>query len=347
MKKYYTSFRFILAAIGAFLMAMPLSAQEWENIQPMDALPVEAPWRSRDAVLDFSEIRQDPDYSFNNVLYINDYSEVYQRGSFRYDWRLNTEAGVDPGDGNEMVGITMVFRAKPTTQTIQYADTTWWWYVAIKASGPVGYQTEMRASTKGFEMVGCSGQIPLVDGESVYYPIDTAWHTYRVTVIQRDVKIYIDENPEPIIDTKTTCVDEGGNQLRVGKQDRGKPYGGMFDYFLILEGAIYAPGEGPAIPDGFLVGPEGPAVGQQAFLAETRTKIWPNPAGEILNLEFFQDEAGQSRVEIYSLSGQKLATPFLGMLPAGRNEIQLNTADLPSGMYLLSVNKEITKLIKE
>lgn len=347
MKKYYNSFRFLLAAIGAFLMAMPLSAQEWENIEPMDELPVEAPWRSRDAVLDFSEIRQDPDYSFNNVLYINDYSEIYQRGSFRYDWRLNTELGVPPDEGNEVVGITMVFRAKPTTETIQYQDTTWWWYASIRASGPVGYHTEMRASTKGFELVGCSGQIPLVDGESIFYPIDTAWHTYRVTVIQRDVKIYIDENPEPIIDTKVTCVDEGGNQLRVGKQDRGKPYGGMFDYFLILEGAIYAPGEGPAIPDGFLVGPDGPAVGSSELLAETSTKTWPNPAGEILNLEFLQEESGLSRVEIYSLSGQKLATPFQGMLPAGRNEIQVHTGNLVSGIYLLSVNGEFTKLIKE
>jgi hypothetical protein len=281
------------------------------------------------------------------VLYINDYSGIYQRGSFRYDWRLNTELGVPADEGNEVVGITMVFRAKPTTESIQYPDTTWWWYVSIRASGPVGYHTEMRASTRGFELVGCSGQIPLVDGESIYYPIDTAWHTYRVTVIQRDVKIYIDENPEPIIDTKTTCVDEGGNQLRIGKQDRAKPYGGMFDYFLILEGAIYPPGEGPAIPDGFLVGPGGYPVGQEELSVESGLRTWPNPAGEVLNLEFHQDKTGMAKVEIYSLSGQKLHTPYQGMMPAGRNEIQLNTANLATGIYLLSVNGEFAKLVKE
>jgi hypothetical protein len=241
----------------------------------------------------------------------------------------------------------MVFRAKPTTQSIQYADTTWWWYVSIRASGPVGYHTEMRASSKGFELNGCSGQIPLVDGESIYYPIDTAWHTYRVTVIQRDVKIYIDENPEPIIDTKTTCVDEGGNQLRIGKQDRGKPYGGMFDYFLILEGAIYAPGEGPAIPEGFLVGPGGNPTGAMEQKAELALQAYPNPAGEQLTLTFNQEREGTATVDLFAMSGQKLATPYVQQLPAGRHEIRINTGDLAAGVYLVSVNGAFTKFIKE
>jgi hypothetical protein len=347
MKKFYKSIRFYLVSCAALLIMSPLFAQEWENIQPMDSLPVTEPWRSRDAVLDFSEIRQDPDYASNNVLYINDYSGIYQRGSFRYDWRLNTELGIPADEGNEVAGITMVFRAKPTTQSIQYADTTWWWYVSIRASGPVGYHTEMRASTKGFELVGCSGQIPLVDGESIYYPIDTAWHTYRVTVIQRDVKIYIDEDPEPIIATQTTCVDEGGNQLRIGKQDRGKPYGGMFDYFLILEGAVYAPGEGPAIPDGLLVGPGGNPVSTWTLDTGKILQAYPNPAGENLTLSFHQEREGIARVDLYSLSGQKLATPYMQELPAGRHEVRISTEDLAAGVYLLSMNGAFTKFIKE
>ena len=108
MKTISTSAKLLFTAIGALLMAAPASAQEWENIQPMDSLPVTAPWRSRDAVLDFSEIIQDPEYPGNNVLKINDYSYIYQRGSFRYDWRLNTELGVPADEGNEIAGITMV-----------------------------------------------------------------------------------------------------------------------------------------------------------------------------------------------------------------------------------------------
>lgn len=349
MKTISTSSKLLFAAIGALLMAAPASAQEWENIQPLDSLPVTAPWRSRDAVLDFSEIIQDPEYPGNNVLKINDYSYIYQRGSFRYDWRLNTELGIPADEGNEIVGITMVFRAKPTTESINIDpdSSTWWWYVSIRASGPVGYHTEMRASRDGFELVGCSGQIPLVDGESIFHPIDTSWHTYRVTVIQRDVKIYMDENPTPIIDIKTTCVDEGGNQLRIGKQDRGKPYGGLFDYFLILEGAIYAPGEGPAIPDGFIVGPEGPAVSAKEAIIRTPFSVFPNPAGGNLNVRYHQEKAGPVTVDIYSLIGQKLMTPYRNMVRAGSHEIRLNTSELTPGVYLLSVNGEYKKFIKE
>lgn len=349
MKHFSTLIKLFAAVVGILLMTMPVSAQEWENIQPMDSLPVTAPWRSRDAILDFSEIIPDPEYTNNNLLNINDYSYKYQRGSFRYDWRLNTELGVPANEGNEIVGITMVFRAKPTTESINiHADSsTWWWYVSIRASGPVGYMTEMRAKRDTFELVGCSGHIPLVDGESIYHGIDTNWHTYRVTVIQRDVKIYMDENPTPIIDTKTTCIDQGGNQLRIGKQDRGTPYGGMFDYFLILEAAIYAPGEGPAIPNGFLVGPGGSPVSDKTVEASTILSVYPNPVGEIMTLSFRQEKAGVVTVDIYSITGRKLMTPYRSQVPAGMQEVRLNTAELATGVYLMSVNGEYTRFVKK
>jgi hypothetical protein len=317
----------------------------------MDSLPVTAPWRSRDAILDFSKIIPDPDVPGNNVLFINDYSYIYQRGSFRYDWRLNTELGVPPDQGNEVAGITMVFRAKPTTESINtHADSsTWWWYVSIRASGPVGYHTEMRASRKGFELVGCEGQVlpilPNPDGESQYHEIDTNWHTFRVTVIQRDVTIYMDENPEPIIDTLVTCVDEGGNQLRIGKQDRGTPYGGMFDYFLILEGELYAPGEGPAIPDGYIVGP-GP-VSSGALRTRPGLSVYPNPAGDNLIVSFSRKEAGMATIDVYSLTGQKLMSPYRQHLGAGPQQVNISTGKLATGIYLLSVNGEYTRFIKK
>jgi hypothetical protein len=347
MKNIFTSAKILFAAFWILLLAAPISAQEWENMQPMDSLPETAPWRSRDDVLLFSEIRQDPEVPTNNVLYIDDHSDLYRRGSYRYDWRLNTETGTPADEANEVAGITMVFRAKPTTESLNnHPDSSnWWWYVSIRASGPVGYMTEMRAKRNTFELVGCEGHIPLVNGKSVYYDIDTNWHTYRVTVIQRDVKIYLDEDPTPIIDTLVTCVDVGGNQLRIGKQDRGTDYGGLFDYFLILEGAIYPPGEGPAIPEGYIVGSGSPSAVNEVE-AHAAMSVYPNPVVEAMSLSFQQEKAGMVTVEVYSLSGQKLLVTLHENVPAGVQRFEINTRSLPAGIYLLSVNGEYTKFIK-
>jgi hypothetical protein len=355
MKRISTLIRYFAAALAIVLLTMPGSAQAWDNIQPMDTLPVKAPWRSRDGALDMSQIIPDPQQPGNNLLYMNDYT-YNLRGSFRYDWRLNVEEpfNVPPNEANEFEGITMVFRAKPNSETIKYMEeypdsSIWWWYVSIRQSGVNFYHAEMRATKDTFELVGCKDQVnpflPYPNGKSLKFGIDTNWHTYRVTLIQRDVKIYMDENPEPLIDTLVTCVDEGGNQLRVGKQDRNTPYGCLFDYFLILEGAIYAPGEGPAIPEGFVVGPGEPAIVRQLKKA-ARLSVFPNPAGETMTVSFIQDRSGTATVDIYSLTGQKLMTPYRDYVLAGNHEVNVKTGGLATGIYLLSVNGEYTRFVK-
>ena len=351
MKKNFTSVNMLFAAIGALLMVVPLSAQEWDNVEPMDSLPVTAPWRDRDDALQYSSIVQDPEHAFNNVLKINLISSEYTRGSFRYDWRLSEESGTPEEDRNALHGITVVFRAKPTTEVLNYAQeypdsSYWWWFVSIRPGGPPWWMPEMRASRDTVELIGCEG-IPGIDPSSKYFAIDTNWHTYRVAYKLDSVKIYLDEDPTPVIAAKLSCQDVGGNQLRIGKQDRTTPIGTLFDYFLILEGETYAPGEGPPIPDGFLVGPGGNAVSANDIKVNSKFSVFPNPAGDIMRVRFIQENPGPARIDIYSLTGQKLETPFSRHLPAGSHEIQVNTSGLDAGLYLISVNGEYQRFIRE
>ena len=184
-------------------------------------------------------------------------------------------------------------------------------------------------------------------GPSIYYPMvgDTGWHTYRVTVLKQDVKVYLDENPTPIFDTKTYDTDPGGNQLRIGKQEQDHPYGCLFDYFLILEGNIYAPGQGPAIPEGYIVD------GDETFSGKIMEQspalsVYPNPAGESLTLTYHQPRAGITKVNIYSITGKQLLTPFHEYLPAGEQQIQLDIGSLAPGVYFVSVNGVYRKFIR-
>ncbi len=346
MKTNSTLRNLLIALLGIILITDPAVAQVWDNLEPMDSLPVKSPWRSRDAVLDFSKIIPDPEVPGNNVLYINDYSGIEQRGSFRYDWRLNLELDVPPEECNEEKGITLVFRAKPTTQSIKHDGKTVWWWISVRASGTISFNTELKMYKDTLLFQGSDAYFP--GGPNHYHPMigDTNWHTIRVTQLKQDVKVYMDENPTPIFDTKTYGQDIGANHLRIGKQDRGDPYGGMFDYFLILEGAIYAPGEGPAIPEGYIVGPDAPSSVFSPMVSK-EVSVYPNPAGESITLSFNKKESGMTNVDIYSLTGQKMKSSYNQHLPAGSQEIQISTGELATGIYLLSVNGEYTRFIKK
>lgn len=346
MKTNSTLRNLLIAIMGIILISGPAVAQ-WENLEPMDSLPVLSPWRSRDLVLDFSQIIPDPEVPGNNLLYINDFRGLPEtRGTYRYDWRLNLEKEVPPEECNEEKGITVVFRAKPTTEAIHSQEFSVWWFISIRASGTISFQTNLQMKKDTLEFQGSDAFFP--GGPSVYHQMigDTNWHTYRVTQLKQAVKVYKDENPTPIFDGKTYGTDPGANHMRIGKDNRNSHFGGMYDYFLILEGAIYAPGQGPAIPEGYIIGPDAPSsVFSPA--APGQISVYPNPAGESITLSFMQKEAGMAQVDIYSLTGQKLMSAHRQHLPAGSQEIRIRTGELATGIYLLSVNGEYTRFIKK
>ncbi|MHC1576610.1 MAG: T9SS type A sorting domain-containing protein, partial [Methanosarcinaceae archaeon] len=238
---------------------------------------------------------------------------------------------------NEVTGITIVFRAKPSPQSISADSFVVWWYISIRASGSISFETDLQMYKDTLEMIGFNNYPP--GGDNVYYSMvgDTNWHTWRVTQLRQDVKVYMDENPNPVIDTKTYGTDPGANHLRIGKQDRADPNGGYFDYFLILEGAIYAPGEGPEIPDAFIVD-RGPNAVEPAKADTPDVLLYPNPASDHITVYYSHSREANPLIEIYSITGQKVKE-----LRAGSAlKTLVNIQDLQPGIYILkSVGKYI------
>ena len=62
--------------------------------------------------------------------------------------------------------------------------------------------------------------------------------------------------------------------------------------------------------------------------------MYPNPARDLLNLEFTLQAPGDAVIEIYSLTGERLSQTLLGNLPAGVHTITEDISTLRSGLYI-------------
>jgi hypothetical protein len=81
------------------------------------------------------------------------------------------------------------------------------------------------------------------------------------------------------------------------------------------------------------VPPTPPAPGIELAIA-------PNPASRELGLHFTAPSAGAARVELFDLSGRRVATLFDGVVPAGRSSLRLAigagaTPAIGPGLYLV------------
>ena len=67
---------------------------------------------------------------------------------------------------------------------------------------------------------------------------------------------------------------------------------------------------------------------------------YPNPFNPVTNLRFVLPERSKITVELFNLKGQKLATVYKGIRPAGLNTITFNAGKFSSGMYLVRYKNE-------
>jgi cytochrome c peroxidase len=70
----------------------------------------------------------------------------------------------------------------------------------------------------------------------------------------------------------------------------------------------------------------------------------PNPFNPSTQLGYFIPEDGNIQLEVFSITGEKVATLQNGFMSAGEHQVQFNAINLATGIYLVSLNtgKEFT-----
>ena len=74
---------------------------------------------------------------------------------------------------------------------------------------------------------------------------------------------------------------------------------------------------------------------------EIKMSLYPNPAKDIVNIEFVTTTTAKYAIELFDIVGKKLMEKQLGNLNIGNQQIQLSTnqLNLPSGSYLISLTQ--------
>lgn len=74
---------------------------------------------------------------------------------------------------------------------------------------------------------------------------------------------------------------------------------------------------------------------------EIKMSVYPNPAKDIVNIEFATTTTAKYALELFDIVGKKLMEKQLGNLNTGNQQIQLSTnqLNLPSGSYLISLTQ--------
>lgn len=80
-------------------------------------------------------------------------------------------------------------------------------------------------------------------------------------------------------------------------------------------------------------------IADEPILADTR--LYPNPVRNRLNIDF-DARINMDYVEIYNLIGQKVATHDL---PFGQNEVAIETDQLDTGMYFITLFDDMGRLV--
>ncbi len=60
---------------------------------------------------------------------------------------------------------------------------------------------------------------------------------------------------------------------------------------------------------------------------------YPNPFNPVTTIAFYLPTPRQVTLEVYAVSGERIARLVQGQLAAGRHEVQFSGTNLPSGLY--------------
>jgi thiol-disulfide isomerase/thioredoxin len=76
------------------------------------------------------------------------------------------------------------------------------------------------------------------------------------------------------------------------------------------------------------------------FISKYPSSLFPNPAEDLINVEFYTENAKDVLVEIYDITGRKLIQQSIAVNNAGQQNEQISVASLFSGNYVLRLSTE-------
>jgi hypothetical protein len=218
MKKVYLSFLFLSLILG-------LHAQAWKVYEarylPLVNVP---PFTSSSPTGATYQLIVNPENPNDSIYKFVSFPDVAIGQLWKYTY---PEANVN--------GLTLVTRVKgfstEPTRIIEFDLDNFGWRERVYILPDNTYKMEFSKAT---------GVLP---GSSL------DWHIYRMTKLDDTVRLYVDENPEPISVAKIPIASTIRNYFRFGDGSGSITYGGMVDWITWDVTGAYAPGQGAALPD--------------------------------------------------------------------------------------------------
>ncbi len=191
---------------GLSWMTVPTS---WTARYECDALPLNSEWFLAEGQTGYESI-------INGVLHINDNgTSPGQKVKYARNWTV--QAGI---------GATVVARIRCLSGGHFYAGNL---FVSDSAHSEALY-------LKANGMIGLANYGTLI-------PVDTQqWHIYRITILNQDINVYLDENPEPIISANGAFIHgEGSQRLMIGSGSSAGTQEIQYDYVYWTTLGAFAP----------------------------------------------------------------------------------------------------------
>lgn len=65
--------------------------------------------------------------------------------------------------------------------------------------------------------------------------------------------------------------------------------------------------------------------------------VYPNPANANANIHFFLENSSNLEINVVDIAGKQIQSVYNGSMTQGHHDMQLNTSNLPSGIYFVSM----------
>ena len=175
-----------------------------------------------------------------------------------------------------------------------------------------------------------------------------SWHTYRIAVSGDTARVYVDENPDPIV-TGVSTASSTENYIKIG-DGSGEHIGGYLDWYILDLTGAYAPGEGTPIPEQLYVDDYTVAVEKIGSGAPKQFQLYqnyPNPFNPTTAIHFDLPAANHVEISVFNALGAKVATLADADYESGRYLVQFDAAAYASGVYFYKIQAgEITEVRK-